>query len=120
MGKAKKAQSIQRAQRAYRKLKHYLLRAFQGLDPRRFGACREGFLTVWTDRTSEIGDRPEGSLWGKLRKLRAFRELRELTESLSITCCEHFKGWTLADSEPAERVSSLCGLSDEMDLCGES
>jgi hypothetical protein len=82
---------------------------------------------VWTDRTSEIGDRPEGSLWGKLRKLRAFRELRELTESLSITCCEHFKGWTLADSEPAERVSSLCGQTervrsaiDQRDLCGES
>jgi hypothetical protein len=52
------------------------------------------------------------SLRGKLRKLRGFRELRELKESLSIICCEHLKGWTLADSETAERVSSLCGQSD--------
>ncbi len=32
--------------------------------------------------------------------------------SLRATCCEHLKGWTLADSEPAAGVSSLRGRSN--------
>jgi hypothetical protein len=42
--------------------------------------------------TSGSGDRPEGSLLGKLIELIGLRGLRELQESLSITCCEHLKG----------------------------
>jgi hypothetical protein len=38
---------------------YHLLRACEGLGPRRFGGCREGFLTVRTDRrvTAAIGQR---------------------------------------------------------------
>ncbi len=74
---------------------------------------QRGFPHCVDRTTSDSGDRPEGSLLGKLRKLREIRGLRELKESLSITCCEHLKGWSLGDSEAAERVSSLCGQSDE-------
>jgi hypothetical protein len=38
--------------------------------------------------------------------------------SLRATCCEHLKGWTLADLEAAAGVPSLRGRSEDVTVVG--
>jgi hypothetical protein len=40
----------ERLQRDFPRCEHYLFRAFEGLDPRRFGGCSGGFLVAGTER----------------------------------------------------------------------
>jgi len=74
---------------------HYLLRAFKG----------------WTLAASETAAEVFSSppLTREERMLREFPRFLRLRES--ITCCEHLKGWTLADLATAAGVSSLRGRS---------
>jgi hypothetical protein len=89
----------------------YLLRAFGGLDPRRFGKCSGGVLV------SSVHDRGEAAAVASsfppfTRKERLQREFPRCEHYL-LRAFEWLKGWTLADSEAAavagtERLRNRC------------
>ena len=81
-------------------------------------------------RRSDSGDRPGGSLRGILAprqrspRRKGFLPLRKSRGCsggflvAGITCCEHLKGWTLADLKAAAGVTSLRGRSDDVTVVG--
>ena len=75
-------------------------------------------VSIWKAGPSPIRRLQQG--FPRFLRLRDRKGCSRNFRVASITCCEHLKGWTLADSEAAERLSSFWGLSEEMDFCGES